>query len=139
MVMARLLITIVCVAAMAFVDSLRLSMTSVTPSRIGQKEKGILSSTIALVTSGILVTSLAPPVLAKVYFDTDTYGDKELKIATVNKMKQKLRNAILEDNSLGPDLLKLAINDALSYDVKTEEGGPDGSIQFELEREENKR
>ena len=136
--MARLLITIVCVAAMTVVHSLRLSMTSVTPSRIGQNEKGNLQSAIALVTSGILVTSLAPPALAKVYFDTDTYGDKELKIATVNKMKQKLRNAILADNSLGGDLLKLAINDALSYDAKTEDGGPDGSIQFELEREENK-
>ena len=131
---------IVCLAVMAVVvDSLRLSMSSGSRlERIGQSEKGNLKSAIALVTGGILVTSLAPPALAKVYFDTDTYGDKELKIATVNKMKQKLRNAILEDNELGADLLKLAINDALSYDAKTEEGGPDGSIQFELEREENK-
>jgi hypothetical protein len=69
---------------------------------------------------------------AKVYFDTDVYGDKELKIATVNKIKQKLRNAILEDVSVAPQLLQLSISDALSYDAQTLAGGPDGSIQFKI-------
>jgi hypothetical protein len=69
---------------------------------------------------------------ARVYFDTDVYGDKELKIATVNKIKQKLRNAILEDPSVAPQLLQLSINDALGFNALTQEGGPDGSIQFEM-------
>lgn len=74
---------------------------------------------------------------AKVFFDTDVYGDKELKIATVNKIKQKLRNAILQDISIAPDLLKIAISDALGFDISSQDGGLDGSILFELEKEEN--
>ena len=65
------------------------------------------------------------------------YGDKELKIATVNSIKQKLRNVIQQDIRIAPYLLKLAINDALGYNSATGSGGPDGSIQFELERKEN--
>lgn len=65
------------------------------------------------------------------------YGDKELKIATVNKIKQKLRNAILQDPMVAPALLKLAINDALGFEEGNLKGGPDGSIQFEMNREEN--
>ena len=76
---------------------------------------------------------------AKVFFDTDVYGDKELKIATVNKMKQKLRNAILLDYSIAPLLLELSINDALGYDPVTTDGGPDGSVAFEVDREGNKK
>lgn len=75
---------------------------------------------------------------AKVYFDTDVYGDKELKIATVNKIKQKLRNAISQDIQLAPTLLQLSINDALGYDAVTTDGGPDGSIRLELDRDGNK-
>jgi len=75
------------------------------------------------------------PASAKTFFDTDVYGDKELKIATVNKIKQKLRNAILTDPTVAPSLLELAINDALGYDIQTENGGQDGSIAFEVPEE----
>lgn len=91
----------------------------------------------AFLFTGLAVTSRARPSEA-VYFDTDVYGDKELKIATVNKMKQKLRNEILNNISLAPIFLKLAINDALGYSVETKDGGPDGSVLFEMDREENK-
>jgi hypothetical protein len=86
---------------------------------------------ISLLTCGL-------PAFSKTYFDTDVYGDKELKIATVNKLKQKLRNAILNDITLAPGMIKLAINDALDYDYLTQDGGPDGSILFEMDRVENK-
>ncbi len=93
------------------------------------------ASTLGLLSAATLLPSVSN---AKVYFDTDTYGDKELKIATVNRIKQKLRNAILQDNSLAPGLFMLSINDALGYTLNTTEGGPDGSIQYEMDREENK-
>lgn len=38
----------------------------------------------------------------------------------------------------GPGYLRLAFHDASNYDYRTEKGGLNGSIQFELEREENK-
>ena len=52
--------------------------------------------------------------------------------ATVNKIKQKLRNAILQDPSIAPLLLELSITDALGYNAISGEGGQDGSIIFEL-------
>eukprot|EP01038_Epipyxis_sp_PR26KG_P010643 gene10643-14295_t len=87
--------------------------------------------------SSVGITTLSSAALASTYFDTDVYGDKELKIATVNKLKQKLRNAILNDITLASDFLKLSINDALGYDVATEDGGPDGSILFEMKQPGN--
>ena len=106
--------------------------------RMLQRVKPILSLALASLTTGLITDSTLSRANAKVYFDTDVYGDKELKIATVNKIKQKLRNAILQDISVAPDLLKLAINDALGYDYSTTSGGPDGSIVFEMDRVENK-
>lgn len=79
------------------------------------------------------------PAFAKVFIDSATYGDRELTIATINKCKQKLRNAILTDSSLASTFLKIAISDALGYDMATGEGGPDGSIILDAEkrRQEN--
>eukprot|EP01041_Mallomonas_annulata_P006885 gene6885-13961_t len=85
----------------------------------------------ALIVSAVVKS----PASAKTFFDTDVYGDKELKIATVNKIKQKIRNAILADPSLAPVLLELAISDALGYDFNSGNGGQDGSIFFEIPKE----
>lgn len=89
--------------------------------------------------AGLFAAALlsAQSASAKVFFDTDVYGDKELKIATVNKMKQKLRNAILKDITVAPELVKLAISDALGFDIASGEGGPNGSILFEKDRAED--
>lgn len=57
--------------------------------------------------------------IPQVFIDTDLYGDKELKIATINKLKQKLRDAINKDNTVAPYMLELAINDALGYNAET--------------------
>lgn len=65
---------------------------------------------------------------ALVYYDPDRYGDKELKIATVNKLRQNVRDAIVADPSMASQFLKIAVQDALSYNSGTEEGGPDGTI-----------
>lgn len=44
---------------------------------------------------------------------------KQIKhqIATVNKLKQKLRNAIAADLSLAVPFLRIAINDGIGFDV----------------------
>lgn len=78
------------------------------------------------------------PALASTYFDTEVYGDKELKIAAVNKIKQKVRNAILENPQLAAKFLKVSINDALGYDQSTNSGGADGSVLLEQSSEENR-
>ncbi|CAM6101267.1 unnamed protein product [Calypogeia fissa] len=59
------------------------------------------------------------------------------RAAFLGKVKDKLRDAIKANPDLVPDLLKLAINDALTYDKATKTGGANGSIRFELNRPEN--
>lgn len=136
----------VAVLALGTCSSFQLSMMSENnhvPLRASNQLReniNVAAKAMPVFLSGFLLSSVArtESANAKVYFDTDTYGDKELKIATVNKMKQKLRNAILADVTLAPDFLRLAINDALTFDAATRDGGPDGSIQFQMTREENK-
>lgn len=129
-----------------------LSLHSLSPSSQGESQSSnvpvtnseqikVQSATVMksfLAVGAVLGALRIPKVEATTYFDTDVYGDKELKIATVNKLKQKLRNAILADPTLAMGFLQLAINDALGYNPNTKNGGADGSILFEMDREENK-
>ncbi|XP_020584145.1 thylakoid lumenal 29 kDa protein, chloroplastic [Phalaenopsis equestris] len=54
-------------------------------------------------------------------------------------IKETLSNAIKEHLELLPSILKLALNDAVTYDKATKSGGPNGSIRFsqEISRPEN--
>jgi catalase (peroxidase I) len=66
------------------------------------------------------------------------YGDKELKIATVNKIRQNVRNECANDLSLIVPLFQLSLADAFSYDPATNTGGIDGSILYEMDRPSSK-
>lgn len=79
----------------------------------------------------------ASPALA-VSVDPDKYGDKELKIATVNKIRQNVRNECAADLSLIVPLFQLSLADAFSYDAATGSGGIDGSILYEMDRASSK-
>ena len=68
------------------------------------------------------------PASGLVFFDPDRYGDKELKIAAVNKIRQNVRDVIVAQPELAPQFLQLAIQDGLTYNAKDQRGGPDGSI-----------
>ena len=68
---------------------------------------------------------------ASVNFDGDAYGDKELKVATLNKLKQTLRNSMNKSPELALAYFQLAVSDALGFDVSSGDGGLDGSIAFE--------
>lgn len=84
-------------------------------------------------TLAALYTMGTAPANAKVFFDAATYGDRETTIATINKCKQKIRNAIINNPALASEFFLLAINDALGFDVNSNEGGPDGSIILDEE------
>lgn len=110
--------------------------TSVLPRTVRlqflQNAKNVLITTSTIIAA-------ASGVNAKVAIDTATYGDRELTIATINKCKQKLRNAILSDADIAVQFLKISLNDALGYDSSNGDGGPDGSIALptEAKRKEN--
>ncbi|CAN0065639.1 unnamed protein product, partial [Hapterophycus canaliculatus] len=56
-----------------------------------------ISSVAASVAAGLgLGIAAASPGAAgaSVNFETERYGDKELKIATVNKLRQQIRNSV---------------------------------------------
>lgn len=58
----------------------------------------------------------------------------------LTKLKTVLAGAVGENQNLIPALLRLAVNDALTYDKASKTGGANGSIRFpeELGRPENK-
>lgn len=75
---------------------------------------------------------MAGPGIAssKVYYEMERYGDRELQVATLNRLKQSVRDAVAADPSLLPVFYELAVGDALSFEQSTGNGGLDGSIQF---------
>lgn len=77
------------------------------------------------------------PSQAAVNFDIDRFGDKELKVAAINSVKQSCRNILQERPDLLPAFFTLSLHDALTYNAETNEGGPNGSLRLELDREEN--
>lgn len=83
---------------------------------------------VAGVSAASLILGNGGPAKAAVFYDPDRYGDKELKIATVNKLRQNIRDAILQDPSMASQFLKIAVQDALSFNAVKDEGGPDGTI-----------
>eukprot|EP01031_Cornospumella_fuschlensis_P031903 gene31903-38571_t len=111
-----------------------LSRTSLYASSAEPKsQKQVLQSHLkpAAVLSGSVMFGLLTalrPAYGRTVFDTDVYGDKELKIAALNKLKQKIRDALLADPSLAAGMLQLALLDALDYNKQTQEGGADGSV-----------
>ncbi|EME30930.1 Probable L-ascorbate peroxidase 3 [Galdieria sulphuraria] len=89
---------------------------------------------------GLLTTSLTKFPLycdAEVFFDIDRYGDKELTISTINRLKQTLRNTLSKNLDLLPQYIQLALHDALSYSKQTKKGGLNGSLRFEMQRPGN--
>lgn len=52
-------------------------------------------------------------------------------------MKQNCRNVLSERPELLPAFFMLSVKDALSYDIETNAGGPNGSLRFELDESYN--
>lgn len=94
---------------------------------IEQSRRTWLSSQ-ALGIASLLTASLSSAAQALVYVDPDRYGDKELQVGIVNKVRQAVRNVVLQDPKLAPLFLEIAIQDALSYSTATQAGGPNGQI-----------
>ncbi len=63
--------------------------------RRGEFISSLAASVSLSAASALAVTAAAPGAAgATVQFETERYGDKELKIATVNKLRQQIRNSV---------------------------------------------
>jgi hypothetical protein len=89
----------------------------------------------AVVAGSVLLEPANAP--ATVFFDTERYGDKELKVALINKVKQQLRALFEKKPELLVPFFRLALTDALSFDKASGVGGLDGSVMKKLELPEN--
>ncbi|KAJ8901510.1 hypothetical protein NDN08_007354 [Rhodosorus marinus] len=89
--------------------------------------------------SGVLGLGLVAPnaAFAKVNVDIDRYGDKEMKVSTINRLKQNLRTALGDNPLLLPAFIMLPVLDALSYDKSTAGGGLDGAFSYEIGSSDN--
>mmetsp|Transcript_7022 Transcript_7022/g.14954 ORF Transcript_7022/g.14954 Transcript_7022/m.14954 type:complete len:379 (+) Transcript_7022:44-1180(+) len=72
--------------------------------------------------------------LAEVFFDIDRYGDKEMKVSAINKVKQNLRNMLAENPELLASVMAIGVHDGLGFSTATRTGGPNGSLRFEADR-----
>lgn len=70
------------------------------------------------------------PANAEVFFDPAMYGDQELRVGTVDSVRERTRRAILKDPRLAPSFYQLAILDGLSYSVASNKYGPNGGIIY---------
>jgi hypothetical protein len=69
---------------------------------------------------------------AEVYFDPAMYGDQELRVGTVDTVRERARRAILQNPALAPAFYQLAILDGLSYDAASSKYGPNGNVVFSV-------
>eukprot|EP00287_Rhodomonas_sp_CCMP768_P005507 CAMPEP_0196724360 /NCGR_PEP_ID=MMETSP1091-20130531/6244_1 /TAXON_ID=302021 /ORGANISM="Rhodomonas sp., Strain CCMP768" /LENGTH=337 /DNA_ID=CAMNT_0042066469 /DNA_START=147 /DNA_END=1160 /DNA_ORIENTATION=- len=77
---------------------------------------------------GAALFAAVQPVEASVFFDTEKYGDKELKVAAINKVKQQFRALYEKKPEMLPLMVRVAMTDCLTFDKSTGQGGGDGSI-----------
>jgi len=90
--------------------------------------RSFLSEGLISLTGIATIVGNSRPASAKVFLDPAMYGDQELRVSAVDSLRESVRRALLQKPALTPYFFELALLDSLSYDVATEEGGPDGSI-----------
>jgi hypothetical protein len=69
---------------------------------------------------------------AFVEFDVNRYGDKEIRVSTLNRLKQNLRNVLSRSPHLFEPFVRLALADSLTFDADTQIGGSNASIRHIL-------
>jgi hypothetical protein len=82
----------------------------------------------AAATAGFGLLGNQQPADAQVFFDPAMYGDQELRVGTVDSLRESVRRAILKNPALAPSFYQLALLDGLSFNAATNEFGPDGSV-----------
>lgn len=77
-------------------------------------------------------TGNVPVANAEVFFDPAMYGDQELRVGTVDTVRERTRRAILKKPVLAPAFYQLALLDGLSFNAKEQKYGPNGGVIYAL-------
>jgi hypothetical protein len=107
--------------------------SAVEPSR-----RAFLRTLLALSTGCLLAQTETlrdgqlPIAHAFVDFDVNRYGDKEIRVSTLNRLKQNLRNVLSQSPHLLEPFVRLALADAFTFDEGTQVGGSNASIRYVL-------
>ncbi|KAG0571136.1 hypothetical protein M758_6G204500 [Ceratodon purpureus] len=115
-------------------------------TKVGVRCQASEKDEVTVTRRDVFVGLTASVVAAGVW--TSTPGGQEAQAADIiqrqqrgiflNSLKDKLRVEIAAKPEIIPDLLRLAINDAMTYEKETKTGGANGSVRLELNRPENK-
>ncbi|KAF6001882.1 hypothetical protein F1559_000801 [Cyanidiococcus yangmingshanensis] len=103
-----------------------------------QTSRRMFLRTMLVVSAGFVFPELGPidarlpSAQAFVDFDVNRYGDKEIRVSTLNRLKQNLRNVLSRSPHLLEPFVRLALADALTYDASTQTGGSNASIRLVL-------
>jgi hypothetical protein len=89
-------------------------------------------STFGALATGVAAsfTGVVPAANAEVYFDPAMYGDQELRVGTVDTVRERTRRAILQNPKLAPSFYQLALLDGLSFNARDEKFGPNGGVIY---------
>jgi len=105
----------------------------------GSSSNGMDRRKFGLSSFGVLATGVVasltgdvPVANAEVFFDPAMYGDQELRVGTVDTVRERTRRAILQNPSLAPAFYQLALLDGLSFDAKNEKYGPNGGVIYAI-------
>mmetsp|Transcript_14802 Transcript_14802/g.40898 ORF Transcript_14802/g.40898 Transcript_14802/m.40898 type:complete len:430 (+) Transcript_14802:134-1423(+) len=106
--------------------NVHVSSTQLEASSMDRRDFG--NALYGTLLAGTVVGAAQQPANAQVFFDPAQYGDQELRVSAVDSVKESVRRAILKEPKLAPSFYQLSLLDSISFDAKTKEYGPDGSI-----------
>ena len=102
--------------------------TSTTQLEMDRRQFGASSLGWAAAAAGM--TTASAPANAEVFFDPAMYGDQEMRVGTVDTVRERTRRAILQKPALAPSFYQLAILDGLSFNAADSKYGPNGGVIY---------
>mmetsp|Transcript_1344 Transcript_1344/g.2111 ORF Transcript_1344/g.2111 Transcript_1344/m.2111 type:complete len:429 (-) Transcript_1344:56-1342(-) len=117
----------------SFAQKTSFSMTSADDSDTNDR-RAFITRTTGAALAGIFtgLATATKDAQAVVYLDPAMYGDQENRLSAVASLREAVRRAILQKPDLAPIFYSMAVLDALSYDAKSGDFGPDGRIVFAI-------
>lgn len=98
--------------------------------QFGESSFGWVAAGIAISAAVTTTTSSPLPANAEVFFDPAMYGDQEMRVGTVDTVRERTRRSILQKPALAPSFYQLALLDGLSFNAADSKYGPNGSVIY---------